>query len=277
MVNIKESYSLTWDLHSDHSKQMLQCCFASKSLSDVTLVSDDLKQLQAHKLVISSFSPVFNEIISKNAQNSIIYLRGIQHQELKAILEFMYLGETKVEFERMKDFVSVAESLQISGWKNIGDPSEVHQKLSLDGNENKQEELSAEPLLEETFNSEPEYTEDKLHETLDNVKKLTPKEPPAECKICHKVFTKVSTLRDHTRSVHEHIRYDCTQCHKVFSRKTVLNRHLRETCKGYLSGPDFESKEELGSPLFQCEMCKTVFVNKEKLTSHFIECHVNPK
>ena len=60
---------------------------------NVTLVCDDKKQFKAHKIVLSACSSVFRRIIKDLPKNgSVIYLRGIQHQEMESILEYMYLG-----------------------------------------------------------------------------------------------------------------------------------------------------------------------------------------
>ena len=42
-----------------------------------------------------------------------MYLRGLQKHELKAILDFIYLGEAKVEAESIPQFLKHASELQI--------------------------------------------------------------------------------------------------------------------------------------------------------------------
>ena len=62
----------------------------SNELTDVTLVSDDKKQFKAHKFVLSACSKAFKSIINHLLPNSsVIYLRGIHHEEMQSILEFM--------------------------------------------------------------------------------------------------------------------------------------------------------------------------------------------
>jgi len=68
----------------------------------------------AHKIVLSACSAVFKSIIQDLPQNSsVIYLRGVQHQEMESILEFMYLGVATFYQERMSEFLNVAKSLEI--------------------------------------------------------------------------------------------------------------------------------------------------------------------
>ena len=55
----------------------------TKELADVTLISDDQKQLHAHKVFLSAGSEVFRNILINNThKHPVIYLTNIQHQEL---------------------------------------------------------------------------------------------------------------------------------------------------------------------------------------------------
>ena len=110
----QEKYNLNWHTYSDHLREMLHNMRKSESLTDVTLVCDDQKQFKAHKVVLSACSTVFKNIIDGLPQSSsVIYLRGIQHQEMESILEFMYLGVATFYQERMNEFLNVAKNLEI--------------------------------------------------------------------------------------------------------------------------------------------------------------------
>ena len=50
-----------------------------------------------------------------SVQNPAIYLRGVRHEDIKNILEFMYLGEVSVAQEDLDSFLSVAQDLCIKG------------------------------------------------------------------------------------------------------------------------------------------------------------------
>ena len=81
-----EKYKINWHTYSDHLREMLHEMMKSKELTDVTLVCDDKIQLKAHKIVLSACSSVFKCIINDLPQNSsVIYLRGIKHQEIESI------------------------------------------------------------------------------------------------------------------------------------------------------------------------------------------------
>ena len=70
--------------------------------SDVTLVTEDKKQIKANISILSACSPVFNDILKKEKNSSpIMYLRGIQYSEMESIMQFVYLGEATFYEERM--------------------------------------------------------------------------------------------------------------------------------------------------------------------------------
>ena len=112
---MQEKYKINWHTYSDHLRDMLHEMMKSDELTDVTLICDDKKQFRAHKVVLSACSSVFESIIKDLPQNnSTIYLRGIQHQEMESILEFMYLGVATFYQERMNDFINVAKNLEVN-------------------------------------------------------------------------------------------------------------------------------------------------------------------
>jgi len=110
----QKKYNLYWHTYSDHLRDMLHMMQKTESLTDVTLVCDDQTQFKAHRIVLSACSTVFKNIIeSLPLSSSVTYLRGIQHQEMESILEFMYLGVATFYQERMNEFLNVAKNLEI--------------------------------------------------------------------------------------------------------------------------------------------------------------------
>ena len=93
---------------------------ASDDFVDVTLISDDKKQSKAHRNILSACSPIFRDILQVSPKNNhpVIYLRGIQHSDLESILQFIYLGETSINQDRIDDFLLTAKDLEI---RELGD------------------------------------------------------------------------------------------------------------------------------------------------------------
>ena len=110
----QEKYSMSWQAYSDHLKSMMKELMINKDLSDVTLVTEDKKQIFTNIDVLSACSPVFKEILKKDKNSRpIMYLRGIEYSEMDSIMQFIYLGEATFNAERMNEFLSVAKSLEI--------------------------------------------------------------------------------------------------------------------------------------------------------------------
>jgi len=84
--------------------------------SDVTLACSDDKQIKAHKVILGACSPFFKKIFRKNPhQHPLLYLKGVTHRDLEAILEFMYQGETKINKNHLDSFLSAAQELRVDG------------------------------------------------------------------------------------------------------------------------------------------------------------------
>merc|ERR1712150_357507 len=113
-IVMAEKYTLNWHTFSDHVQLMFKDLYEEEKHSDVTLVCDDQTQFKAHKIVLRACSSVFKKIIDSNpSQHPLIYLRGIQSYEMESILQFMYLGEGKFYYERMGEFIKVANDLEV--------------------------------------------------------------------------------------------------------------------------------------------------------------------
>lgn len=86
-----------------------------EDLVDITFACEGRK-IGAHKLVLFSCSPYFKDLLSKNkSSHPVFFFHDISYDILKAILEYMYMGEVHITNENLKDFIRVAEALQIRG------------------------------------------------------------------------------------------------------------------------------------------------------------------
>lgn len=86
-----------------------------ESLIDITFACEG-KKIGAHKLVLYSCSPYFKDLLKENqSAHPIFFFHDISYDILKAILEYMYLGEVHITNDNLKEFIRVAEALQIRG------------------------------------------------------------------------------------------------------------------------------------------------------------------
>ena len=68
----QDKYSLTWHAYSDHLKNMMKELMMNEDYSDVTLVTEDKKQIKANIHILSACSPVFKDILKKEKNSSVI-------------------------------------------------------------------------------------------------------------------------------------------------------------------------------------------------------------
>ena len=89
--------------------------FNEGHFTDVTLVSNDMKTFAAHRTILSSVSPVLKELLmlQPNHKNPLIFMKNVSQFDLKCLLEFVYLGETEVSAERIKQFLKLGEEFKI--------------------------------------------------------------------------------------------------------------------------------------------------------------------
>ena len=162
-----DNYNLTWKTFSKHLTETVQEMFEDKSFANVTLVCEGQRQLRAHKFVLSACSSVFKSILQYNSaeSNPLIILRGIRYEDMEAILQFMYQGETCVSKDRIKDFMKTAEELEVKiiskkpraqkeilkqQDKNSIDPTEIEDTIGR--NENAESTLASQEVSPNSFN-----------------------------------------------------------------------------------------------------------------------------
>merc|ERR1712129_75877 len=84
--------------------------------ADVTLACEDGNQVEAHKVILASASPFFLDLLRRNKNpHPLIYMRGMNSEDLMAIVDFLYYGEANVYQESLDSFLAVAEELRLKG------------------------------------------------------------------------------------------------------------------------------------------------------------------
>ena len=113
---IEDELLLTWDDFEKCVPAKIRELQGDDNFTDVTLVTEDDRQIKAHKVIISSCSRLFRNILIKNPhKHPLIYLKAIQYEELHKLVEFIYVGQCKVEQTKLHSFLSAAKSLKMQG------------------------------------------------------------------------------------------------------------------------------------------------------------------
>jgi len=112
-----ENFCLKWnDFESNMSSSFTKLRQKSEFF-DVTLSCDHGKsEIQAHKVILAACSPFFHRVLARNPhQNPLIYLKGVDYENLEAVINFMYQGEVNVAQEDLNGFLGVAQELAVKG------------------------------------------------------------------------------------------------------------------------------------------------------------------
>ena len=283
----QEKYSLRWHSYSDHLKSMMRELMMNEEFSDVTLVTEDKKQIKANVIILSACSPIFKDILKKEKNsNTTMYLRGIQYSEMESIMQFMYLGEAKVYQERLDELLAVAKSLEIK--ELCVTETETNDKTE---EENIREQTIERREVEDDYgeiraetNNEPDGEHSsverdgvKLEEKTFKSKSDQIKEEPAqkrkganvsenskyyECGHCHKIYTSKRSLFYHKQSFHEEVKFTCDQCDFQGNTPSYLTRHIQAKHKGIKHA---------------CDQCDYQTADRGGLTKHIQAKHKNVK
>ena len=221
---------LTWDTFSDHLRSTCADLHTDESLWDLRLVSEDGVEFSAHKIILSAGSPVLRRVLSRRTRKYVT--KGIQSQELRSILQFMYLGKTDISEDRIEQFLKVARDLELPATKELVDSLEI--KREDDEKEEKSEHFndfeSENSVDMKDINTLPSHSVEEGNEDENDWKKFktehnitsqssreSGQEIPDEklnCGVCEKEFTSENDLKTHKKFVHGRVKYWCNQCDK---------------------------------------------------------------
>jgi len=187
-----------------------------EDFTNVTLVTDGGRTIKAHKVVLSAFSPFFKNLLVNNVhQHPLLYLRGVQHEDLRAILDFIYLGQTKVEMNKVDQFIDLATDLQIKGLRADSGPSDETNKSQ----------------VKENVGTETDNKDIVIHEEDHSVIKEETVEFSYlySCHLCDYQAQKKSNLMCHMEITHKEGINSCNQCDFYATNKHSLWEH-KENC-----------------------------------------------
>ena len=267
-----EKYRIAWQPHSDHLKSMMKGLMMSEDFADVTLVTEDKKQIKANISILKACSPVFRDILRKEKNSSsIMYLRGIQFTEMEAIMQFIYLGEATVYEERMDEFLAVSKLLEI---KELYDAE----------TDTKKEPKQYDPFIS--------MEEQKI--ASEHLKILAQKEKREVvgennkyvCEQCPKIYSSRGALYSHKKSAHEGVKYPCDTCDYQSTQKRDLARHIQSKHEGieyacdqcdYKTGYRVELNMHIRSKhegiAYACDQCDYNYTKQSNLIRHIKTKH----
>ena len=221
---------LKWHTFSDHLKNMLHDMMKSNDLTDVTLICDDKKQFKAHKIVLKACSSVFKSIIENlPPNNSAIYLRGVNHQEIEAVLDFMYLGVATTSQERLDEFLKVSISL---GVKEIITNGSFDVRNTQE-NDDAQDKNQVSRVKTESKRNTKNATDYSASYNLEPNKRANSSDASKfSCYQCDYKDTKQENVTSHLLYAHRAVQFPCNLCQEKFSTQGRLIRHIQSVHDG---------------------------------------------
>ena len=244
-----EKLCLKWNDFQENILSGFKDLRNDKEFTDVTLASEDGQRVEAHKVVLTTTSPFFKNLLKSNRhQHPIIYMRAMKSEDLVAIIDFLYSGEANVYQENLDTFLAIAAELQLKGFTGEQEFKDNDAKDSKNRNEALPQisppawQNSKRP--ETAFHSESDGTGthvgadlDQLDEQIKSMMDLTEnfihcnyptrklRRRAHICKVCGKEG-KNSDVRRHIEANHiSNFSHSCDTCGKTYRSRNGLGQH----------------------------------------------------
>ena len=279
---VTKRLNLSWDDFQSTVTKSFSSMRDEDYLADVTLITDDNKQVSAHKLVMSASSHYFKSIFktNKNLPSLFLCLENVNAKNLSHLLDYMYNGEVQIEEENLEDFLTVARRFKLEGLCE----KSLNEEVNEDENKSQQEEDGNEsklwkniPLKQELIETGMEIKE--LIETGNELKELIEtgienvKESKSykNCSVVRKIVPNKITQGEKelneviNQFIERHMdegKYECKLCGKSAKIKTNLKNHIETHMEGLE---------------FSCKICERKFKTRIMLAVHVSKVHKSNK
>jgi len=113
---MSEKLCLKWTDFQENTNTAFGNLRNDSDFIDVTLACKDGQQIEAHKVILAASSPFFQKLLRTNKhKHPLILMRGVNAEDLVAIVDFLYYGEVSVNQENLDAFLAIAEDLELKG------------------------------------------------------------------------------------------------------------------------------------------------------------------
>ena len=247
---MSEKLCLQWNDFKENVTSAFGNLREGNYFADVTLACEDGKQFEAHKVILASSSPFFQNILTRNKHaHPLIYMRNMKSEDLVAILDFLYCGEANVFQENLDSFLAIAEELQLKGLMG----------------KSQDDKVEIEEIPDSGKIQKHEFRNTKFSEPFQNVKEMTGTEHDTGVRTLaleNNFAGDLQELENQTNSMIVKISnkingkqlYKCTLCGKESDVKTNIKNHI-------------EAKHLEGISI-PCNLCEKTFRSRNSLANH---------
>ena len=235
-----EKLSVRWDDFKDHTLDVIGSLKEETDFADVTLACEDGQQIHTHKLILVKSSPFFRDLLkTKNHPHPLVFMRGVKSEEMLAIMDFVYFGETNVTQESLGSFLSLAAELRLKGLEDyahnvkeskselVNQDTELKPQLSVNTLKTLKKESGE--LDEVIFDDTKDWRE--LDQKIQSLMEKSGNKIPGKayfaqkCKVCGKEG-KRGYIKDHIEANHlKGVTIPCNVCGKTFEKRYTLKQH----------------------------------------------------
>ena len=251
-----EKLCLQWNDFKDDVTSAFGSLRENNDFADVTLACEDGKQLEAHKVILAASSPFFQNVFKRNQHSHpLIYMRGMQYEELVAIVDFLYYGEANIHQDNLDSFLAMAEELQLKGLVGQTNDEETKQEQppkkatkkanpsckqesnefkfpephsSIIGNNDDDASVGSLALTSQVLGNLQDL-EEKTNSMMEKISTISPSGKAllrSRCKVCGKEGSHANDLRKHIEAKHlEGVSLPCDICGKTFRCRISLLLH----------------------------------------------------
>jgi len=176
--------------------------------SDVTLVCEDGRQIYAHRVILASSSSFFQGVLT-NVMHShpLIFLRGVPHSQLSAIMDFIYLGQAEIRQEDLDAFMEVVGELGIKGIETRDKGTEYGK----DGEKSNERQVTKDPIS----------AVEKLITEEESDGGLTSSSMPVESN----VLVETPHVDEASLLMEDPLKFKCDECGRTYKSKPSLSTH----------------------------------------------------
>jgi len=286
----EDKFCLKWNDFESNISSSFKELREEKDLFDVWLSCDNGQvELPAHKLILSACSAVLKHLLRRKSgsgdrggcSSHVLYLRGVQSQDLEYILNFMYNGEVSLAQDQLNSFLSVAEDLQIKGLTQKKSSKLVNTQNSYVPKSNNLKPVkSATPTSSSTVTNYNNDMDDDIQE-INPVPVIKHEHEPYSSATQSSVIGGKDNQLIGYHTEEDYLGYDdenyvenSFQEQDLAAGSKVFLEH--DQIDSYLNEMTFQSMDEVGLGLksFHCGICQKTGKAKQDIERHIESAHI---